>query len=119
MAQPVRTPSRGPQQRPRSAQHPQARATRNVRTVKGSSAVHPFKMPFEQKNMMYILIGIGTITLGYILMGMSETMGFMALDVSPIILLLGYLAVIPFGIMYGAHRRKVVEVQTEEAPVVI
>ncbi len=117
MAQPVRTPSRQQAQRPRSTQQPQQRQ-RPARATKGSSAVHPFKMPFESKNMMYILIGIGVVTLGYLLMGMSETMGFMALDVSPIILLLGYLVVIPFGIMYGAHRRKVVAVQTEETPVV-
>ena len=71
-------------------------------------------MPFESKNIMFILIGIGVVTLGYIIMGTSETMGFMALDVSPIVLLLGYLVVIPMGIMYGAHRKKV-EQKAEEA----
>src|SRR5204863_532640 len=76
-----------------------------------------FNMQFDRQNIMFILIGIGVVTLGYIIMGTSETMGFMALDVSPIILLLGYLVVIPLGIMYGAHRKKAVP-QPEEASVV-
>lgn len=88
---------------------------RSARASKGVSGARPFNMPFESKNIIFILIGIGIVTLGYIIMGMSETMGFMALDVSPIVLLLGYLVVIPMGIMYGAHRKKV-QAQAEEIP---
>jgi len=113
MAQPARTTSTRQQQRPRA--NAPAQRTRTTRTAKTASGVRPFNMPFEQKNIIFILIGIGIVTLGYIIMGMSETMGFMALDVSPIVLLLGYLVVIPMGIMYGAHRKKV-QTQAEEAP---
>jgi len=113
MAQPTRTTATRQQQRPKAAVP--AQRTRSTRTPKGASGVRPFNMPFEQKNIMFILIGIGVITLGYIIMGTSETMGFMALNVSPIVLLLGYLVVIPIGIMYGAHRKKVQAV-AEEAP---
>jgi hypothetical protein len=114
MAQPARTTATRQQQRPRS--NAQAQRQRTTRTVKGASGVRPFNMPFEQKNIIFILIGIGVITLGYIIMGTSETMGFMALDVSPIVLLIGYLLVIPMGIMYGAHRKKV-QALAEEVPV--
>ena len=115
MAQPVRTA-------PRQQQRPKATATtaqgqRTTRT-KSTSGVRPFNMPFESKNILFILIGIGIVTLGYVIMGTSETMGFMALDVSPIVLLLGYLVVIPLGIMYGAHRKKTVIV-TEETTTVV
>jgi hypothetical protein len=113
MAQPARTTAPRTQQRTRPNSTPQK--SRSTRPAKTGSAVRPFNMPFEQKNIMFILIGIGIITLGYILMGTSETMGFMALDVSPIVLLIGYLVVIPMGIMYGAHRKKV-QARTEEAP---
>src|SRR5258708_2257001 len=110
MAQPARTTAPRQQQRPRATTPAQ-----RTRTPKGSSGVRPFNMPFEQKNIVFILIGIGVITLGYIIMGTSETMGFMALDVSPVVLLLGYLVVIPMGIMYGAHRKKAQAI-VEETP---
>ncbi|MDP4219585.1 MAG: hypothetical protein Q8916_07845 [Bacteroidota bacterium] len=114
------------QQQPRTAatrQQQRAKANspaqrqRTPRSLKGASGVKPFNMPFERKNIVFILIGIGVVTLGYVIMGLSETMGFMALDVSPIVLLLGYLVVIPMGIMYGAHRKKV-EAPAEEATAV-
>jgi hypothetical protein len=63
-------------------------------------------MPFETKNVTIILIGVLTIILGYYLMSTSETMGTLALDIAPIILVIGYLIVIPYGIMYGAKRLK-------------
>ncbi len=108
MAQQNRTTSTRPQ--PRTKTTVTTTRQRTVKT-KGISGARPFKMPFEQSNIVYILIGIGVVTLGYIIMGMSETMGFLALDVSPIVLLLGYLVVIPMGIMYGARRKKIVTQQ--------
>jgi hypothetical protein len=114
MAQPVRTAATRQQQRAKA--NVPAQRQRTARTSKGSSTVRPFNMPFEKKNIIFILIGIGVVTLGYVTMAMSETMGFMALDVSPIILLIGYLVVIPMGIMYGAHRKNE-ETKPEETPV--
>src|SRR5436853_2331207 len=112
MAQTARTSATRQQQRAKA--NVPAQRQRSVRTVSG---VKPFNMPFESKNIIFILIGIGVVTLGYIIMGISETMGFLALDLSPIVLLIGYLIVIPMGIMYGAHRKRV-EVQAEEASVI-
>jgi len=113
MAQQVRTVATRQQQRAK-ANTPVGRQ-RPARAAKGTPSVRPFNMPFEQKNITFILIGIAVVTLGYVIMGMSETMGFMALDVSPIVLLIGYLVIIPMGIMYGAHRKKA-ETQAEDAP---
>jgi hypothetical protein len=115
MAQQVRTAATRQQQRAKA--NAPAQRQRTGRAAKGASGVRPFNMPFEKKNITFILIGIGVVTLGYIMMAMSETMGFVALDVSPIVLLIGYLVIIPMGIMYGAHR-KTTEVKTEETPAV-
>ncbi len=98
-----------------ATQRPQTR--QRTTTAKSStkiSSVRPFQMPFESKNIMIILGGIVLITLGYFLMSSDEVMGSMALNVSPIILLLGYLVVIPFGIMYGSKGAKRAENATPE-----
>ncbi len=92
---------------------PQARPQATARTrsassqrTKSTSGVKPFNMPLESKNVMIIIIGVVVITLGYFLMSSDSVMGSMALNISPIILLLGYLVVIPYGIMYGSGKKK-------------
>ena len=55
---------------------------------------------------MIILAGVVVVALGYLLMWQSPVMSDMALTVSPIILLLGYLVIIPFGIMAGSKTFK-------------
>jgi hypothetical protein len=92
-----------PQKRPQSSQQRQ-RATRG--TTKSSGGARPFNMPFESKNIIFILVGIAVITLGYYLMGSDDVMGSMALNISPMILIIGYLIVIPLGIMYGSRTFK-------------
>lgn len=63
-------------------------------------------MPLERQNIIYILAGVAIVTLGYILMGSGDALGFVPLNISPFVLVLGYLVVIPMGIMYGARRKK-------------
>ena len=53
--------------------------------------------------MLIILIGVGIIGLGYFLMSQGDVMGFMSLTLAPIVLCIGYLIVVPYGIMYGAR----------------
>ena len=48
-------------------------------------------------------IGVGIIGLGYLLMSMGDVMGFVSLTLAPIVLCIGYLVVVPYGIMYGAR----------------
>ena len=71
-------------------------------------------MPFEKQNITIILAGVLVIVLGYYLMSISETMGTLALDIAPIILVIGYMIVIPYGIMYGAKRLKAKEAPAPE-----
>ncbi len=53
-----------------------------------------------------IFAGIATIVIGYLVMYFSPTMSTMALTISPIILLLGYCVIVPFGIMTGIRRKR-------------
>ena len=50
----------------------------------------------------YILFGIGLtlIILGYILMGKGEVYSFQSLTLSPIMLFIGYIIVIPASLIY-------------------
>ena len=96
---PVRQPQRTQPQRP--AQRPQQRTRSTRGEAKGM--VRPFEMPFETKNLVIIIAGILTVGLGYLIMGMSPTMSTGALTIAPIILVLGYCVIIPYGIMFGAR----------------
>ncbi len=55
---------------------------------------------FDKKN--YVLFGIGllTIIIGYILMATGETNSFQSVKLAPVLLLIGYIIIIPFSIFY-------------------
>lgn len=55
---------------------------------------------------MIILAGVAIIALGYLIMWASPTMSAMALTVSPLVLLIGYLIVVPMGILAGTRTFK-------------
>lgn len=75
--------------------------------------VLPLRMPFERSNVIYILLGFGVVVLGYALMAMGATMSFVSLTLAPIVLVLGYFIVIPYGILYGSkslrNRKELIE----------
>jgi hypothetical protein len=100
MAQQRTTPTR-PAARPTARQ---SATTARTQRRPAAGGARPFQMPFENKNITIILAGVAFIMLGYYLMSISETMGTLALDIAPIILVIGYIIVIPYGIMYGAKR---------------
>ena len=67
-----------------------------------------WSFPLSKKNYIYLLIGLGTIILGYILMatGITEEPAVesgkwnnvFAVSIAPLLLVLGYCFIIPFGI---------------------
>jgi|ADurb_Gly_01_Slu_FD_contig_21_874516_length_422_multi_3_in_0_out_0_1 membrane protein CcdC involved in cytochrome C biogenesis len=74
-----------------------------------------WNFPLIKQNYLILLIGIGTILLGYLLMatGITETSAtlngkwnnFFAVDLAPIILVIGYCVIIPYGIIkYFSHK---------------
>jgi ABC-type transport system involved in cytochrome bd biosynthesis fused ATPase/permease subunit len=52
------------------------------------------------KNYMIIGIGIALIILGYIFMSENSVDGFLPTVIAPILLMVGYCVIVPFGILY-------------------
>ena len=57
-------------------------------------------LPLEKVNYIILLAGIAIIAAGYIALSSGAWDGPMALTVAPILLVAGYCAIIPFGILY-------------------
>jgi len=58
------------------------------------------ELPFTRTNYFLFIAGLIVIVLGYVLMGTGELNSTQALSVSPVVLLIGYLVIIPVAIMY-------------------
>lgn len=58
-----------------------------------------FSFPLKKENFMIIGIGIVLLVIGYILMSQNSVDGFMPTVVAPILLVIGYCVVIPYGIL--------------------
>lgn len=61
--------------------------------------------PLERENFIILGIGILVIIAGYIALSGNTVEGFSQLTVAPILLVLGYCLIIPFGIMYRKKQR--------------
>jgi len=79
------------------------KTTSKARKIQGKQKKE-ITFPFERIN--YIIIGIGIIVLilGYILMAEDTVDGTMATVISPILLVLGYIVIIPYGILKKAKK---------------
>jgi hypothetical protein len=55
--------------------------------------------PLEKQNFMIIGLGIVILIIGYVLMSQNSVDGFLPTVVAPIVLLIGYFVVIPYGIL--------------------
>lgn len=105
----------GARQTPR--QVPSRTTTTRAKAKQGENRpVRPFQIPFDATNIRIILIGIGVIALGYLVMYFSPTMSDMAMTVSPILLLLGYCVIVPYGIMAGIRKNRSTKTVSEVAP---
>lgn len=56
----------------------------------------------------YLIFGIGilVIILGYVIMATGATYSFQSLTIAPIILLIGYLVIIPLSILYRRQSKE-------------
>ena len=57
------------------------------------------ELPFDNRNYVLFLIGLVVIIVGFVLMGTGELNSTQSLTVAPLVLLVGYLVVIPISIM--------------------
>ena len=58
------------------------------------------KWPYGKKNYIISSLGLATLIISYILMASGSVNSFQSLVISPILLILGYLVVIPLALLY-------------------
>ena len=63
------------------------------------------KWEFGTVNYLIFLAGIINIVLAYIIMALGDTNSFQALTIAPIMLVLGYLVIIPVAILYKPRNK--------------
>lgn len=59
-----------------------------------------FQWPYKRKNYVLFGIGVFVIILGYLIMYLGEVNSFQSLTLSPILLLIGYLIIIPYALLH-------------------
>tara|TARA_B100000965_G_scaffold153932_1_gene128022 strand:- start:1621 stop:1890 length:270 start_codon:yes stop_codon:yes gene_type:complete len=65
----------------------------NNKTVK-------FLWPYKRKNYLLFGVGVFVIIVGYLIMYLGDVNSFQSLVISPLLLLLGYLIIIPAALLY-------------------
>ena len=59
-----------------------------------------FQWPYKRKNYVLFAIGVFVIIVGYLIMYLGEVNSFQSLTLSPILLLIGYLIIIPYALLH-------------------
>ena len=80
------------------------RMARVTAKVAAKRKATPATLPFSKKNYQILGIGLLTIILGYVALSQQPWDGTMPLVVAPILLVLGYCVIIPFGILYRTKK---------------
>jgi hypothetical protein len=86
---------------------------KNVKTS-GKSLPSPFNIYWEKTN--YLLFGLGAllIILGFYFMGQGEWDSSSSLVISPILLFLGFVVVMPVSILYRKRSKGQISIGTTE-----
>ena len=73
-----------------------------AKVIKSKKVQVSEKFHFSFTNRNYIIIGLGIvlIIIGYVFMSENSVDGFLPTVVAPILLVLGYIVVVPIGILY-------------------
>ena len=59
-----------------------------------------FSWPYKRKNYLLFGFGVFVIIVGYLTMYLGDVNSFQSLVVSPLLLLLGYLVIIPVALLF-------------------
>lgn len=81
-------------------------SVQNLKTKKQRKELSHLHFAMTSKNYMIIGIGIAIIILGYFFMSANSVDGFLPTTVAPILLIIGYCVVVPFGILYKDKSEK-------------
>jgi len=60
-----------------------------------------FLWPYKRKNYLLFGVGVFVIIVGYLIMYLGEVNSFQSLVISPLLLLAGYLVIIPLALLYN------------------
>lgn len=83
-----------------------ARAVKSRRTERQRKSKVQMEMPLNRTNYIIIIGGALLIIATYVLLATNNTVyGFIPLDVVPILLFIGYLVIVPIGIMYKGKKK--------------
>ena len=66
----------------------------------------PFKDYWGKNNYLIFYLGLGVIILGFILMSIGPWNNPISLSLSPIVLLIGYIIVIPLSILFKNFKKR-------------
>ena len=69
-------------------------------TTKNKQAIN-LKWPYKTKNYVLFGAGVFVIIVGYLTMYLGEVDSFQSLVLSPLLLLIGYLVLIPYALLYN------------------
>ena len=59
-----------------------------------------FSWPYKRKNYLLFGVGVFVIIVGYLIMYLGEVNSCQSLVISPLLLLAGYLVIIPLALLY-------------------
>ncbi|MCH1546580.1 MAG: hypothetical protein L7S51_01300 [Candidatus Marinimicrobia bacterium] len=59
-----------------------------------------FSWPYKRKNYLLFGVGVFVIIVGYLIMYLGEVNSLQSLVISPLLLLAGYLVIIPLALLY-------------------
>jgi len=77
-----------------------------VRTAQKKSHVSPFSIYWAKENYILLLAAFGFLVLGYVVMSMGNWDSWVSLNVSPMILLIAYVVLIPAAIFYNKRKKE-------------
>jgi len=64
------------------------------------AAAHDAGLPFARRNYQLFVIGLLVLTIGFIFLSIGPWNSFWSRTLAPVILVIGYLIVIPWSILY-------------------
>ncbi|MBO8151666.1 MAG: hypothetical protein DRP92_07410 [Candidatus Neomarinimicrobiota bacterium] len=76
---------------------------KTLKKVEGKKFIEDFYI--RRENVVIFLIGILFIAVGYIVMATGDTYSTQSLSIAPILLLIGYLVIIPVSIFYRKNKK--------------
>ena len=71
---------------------------KNIRKPK--KIVSPFSAYWKKNNFLLLFLGLIIIILGFVFLSMSPWSSFPSLFISPVLLVIGYLLILPSSILY-------------------